>query len=84
MATRKCHSNEKKPTNLDPLFIVDPSDHLDTHLSDLVEVRLLQANIPQDLNDPLPHTNTCVLCKDKMVTRTAQNRLNIKCFFLSD
>ncbi len=48
-------------TNLDPLFIVDPSDHLHTHLSDLVEVGLFQANIPQDLNDPLPHTYTRVL-----------------------
>lgn len=65
---------KKINTNLDPLFVVDPADHLDAHLCDLVEVRLLQANIPQDLNDPLPHTNTCVLWRDRMGTKTAQHR----------
>lgn len=35
----------KKKANLDPLFVVDPSNHFHTHLSDLVEVGLLQANI---------------------------------------
>lgn len=55
----------KTSTNLDPLFIVDPSNHFDTHFSDFVEVRLLQANIPQYLNDPLPYTNARVLCIER-------------------
>lgn len=47
--------------DLDPLFVVDPPDHFDTHFSDLAKARLFQANIPQDLYDPFPHTNACVL-----------------------
>lgn len=47
--------------NLDPFFIVDSPDHLHTHLSDLVEVWQLQANIPQDLYDSFSYTDTCVL-----------------------
>ena len=57
-------------TNLDPLLIVDPSDHPHTHLGHLVEVRLLQANISQDLDDPLPDTNTCVLCEHGLKGRS--------------
>lgn len=52
-------------THLYPLLVVDPSDHLDTHLCDFVEVRLLQADISQDLDDPLPHTDACVLCDEE-------------------
>lgn len=48
-------------SDLDSLFVVDPPDHLDTHFGDLAKARLFQANIPQDLYDPLPHTNTRVL-----------------------
>lgn len=70
----------KTHTNLDPLLVIDPSDHLHTHLSDLVEVWLLQADIPQDLNDSLPHAYTRVLFKDKMGKFTDQvhNIINIK------
>lgn len=55
----------KMKTNLDAFFIVDPSNHFHTHLSDLVEVWLLQAYVPEDLNDPFSHTDTRVLCEDK-------------------
>lgn len=39
-----------------------------------MEVRHLQANIPQDLYDPLPYTYTSVLWKNKMGTKIAQYR----------
>lgn len=48
-------------THLDALLVVDPADHLDTHLSDLVESGLLQTDVSQDLDHPLPHTDTRVL-----------------------
>lgn len=50
-------------SDLDSLFVVDPPDHFDTHFGDLAKAWLFQANIPQDLYDPLSHTNTCVLYK---------------------
>lgn len=46
---------------LNAFFIVDPSDHLHTHLRDLVEGGLLQTDVSQDLNHPLSHTNARIL-----------------------
>lgn len=46
---------------LNALFVVDPSDHLHTHLCDLVEGWLLQTDVSQDLNHPLSHTNARIL-----------------------
>ena len=48
---------------LDTLLVVDPADHPYTHLSDLVEGGLLQTNVPQNLDHPLPDTDTSVLEK---------------------
>lgn len=49
--------------NLDSFLIIDSSDHLDTHFSNLVEGGLLQTDVSQDFNNPLPHTDACVLKK---------------------
>lgn len=49
--------------NLDAFLIIDSSDHLDTHFSDLVEGGLLQTDVPEDFNNPLSHTDACVLKK---------------------
>ena len=51
---------------LDALLVVDPADHPHTHLSNLVEGGLLQTNVPQDLDHPLPDADTSVLEKKKM------------------
>ena len=51
-------------THLDALLVVNPADHLDTHLSDLVEGGLLQTDVSKDLNHPLPHTDTRILEKE--------------------
>lgn len=46
---------------LDTFFIIDPADHLHTHLSDLTEGWLLQANVSEDLDHPFSHADTSVL-----------------------
>lgn len=52
-------------TNLNALFIVDPADHLHTHLRDLAEGGLFQADVPQDLDHSLPHADARVLDRVK-------------------
>lgn len=64
--TTKTDESRGVNSDLDSLFVVDSPDHFDTHFGDLAKARLFQANIPQDLNDPLPHTNTRVLYEESL------------------
>lgn len=51
-------------THLNALLVIDPANHLHTHLGDLAECRLLQADVSQDLDDSLPHADACVLGRE--------------------
>lgn len=51
----------KRCRYLDAFFIVDPADHLHTHLSDLTEGWLLQTDVSENLDYPLSYTDTGVL-----------------------
>lgn len=46
---------------LDAFLIIDPADHLHTHLSNLTEGWLLQTDISENLDHSLSHTYTSVL-----------------------
>lgn len=46
---------------LDAFFIIDSADHLDTHLSNLAEGWLLQADVSEDLDHSLSDTDTSIL-----------------------
>jgi len=46
---------------LDALLVVHAADHPHAHLRDLAEGGLLQTNVPQDLDHPLPDADAGVL-----------------------
>jgi len=46
------------------LLVVDSADHLDAHFGDLWEVWLLKADVSEDLDHSLPHTDSGVLSKE--------------------
>lgn len=46
---------------LDTFFIINPADHLHTHLSNLTEGRLLQTDVSEDFDHPFSYTDTSVL-----------------------
>lgn len=46
---------------LDTFLIIDPADHPHTHLSNLTEGRLLQADVSEDLDHPFSYADTSVL-----------------------
>lgn len=46
-------------------FIIDPADHLDTHLSNFTECWLFQTNVSQYFDHPFPDADTSVLYYQK-------------------
>lgn len=46
---------------LDTFLIIDPADHPHTHLCNLTEGWLLEADISEDLDHPFPYADTSVL-----------------------
>lgn len=46
-------------------LIIDPADHLDTHLSNFTECWLFQTNVSQYFDHPFPDTDTSVLYYQK-------------------
>ena len=49
------------PPHLDAFLVVDSPNHLETNLIHFGEVRLCQANVLEDLDHSLAHTDTSVL-----------------------
>jgi hypothetical protein len=48
-------------TNLDALFVIHPANHLNAHFRDLIKIRLIHADISEDLDHPLPDADTRIL-----------------------